>query len=83
MTYCFLRHLRRGELAEFVINQRQSSLGGGWIDLLEAIEEARDFASRLEIRTAHFECQNRISSGCFIWSSSGRSAFRSEQAASA
>ena len=49
MTYCFVRHLRRGELAEFVINQRQSSLGGGWIDLLEAIEEARDFASRLEI----------------------------------
>jgi hypothetical protein len=38
----FVRHLVRGQLAEFVVNLRQEFGGGFGIAVLDAIEESRD-----------------------------------------
>ena len=40
----FVRHLVRGQAAEFLINQRQQFVGGPGIALLDGGENARDFA---------------------------------------
>ena len=39
-----VRHFLRGQLAKFIVNQRQQFLGSVGVTLLDAIEDARDIA---------------------------------------
>ena len=44
MSRLFPRHLLRGQLAQFLIDQRQQFVGGIAVALLRAVENARDIA---------------------------------------